>query len=593
MGAVLRGRDGDLNRELAIKVLLEKYAEDTEVLGRFIEEAQIGGQLQHPGIVPVYDLGQFADKRPFFAMKLVKGRTLSDLLKERLSPADDLPCFLKIFEQICETMAYAHSKGVIHRDLKPPNVMVGAFGEVQVMDWGLAKILEDGKDPETPKTTPEVSVVRTKRSNDGSDPTEYGAFLGTASYMPPEQARGDMESLNERADVFALGSILCQILTGEATYTGRSHQEIKTKAIIADLDDARARLNGCGAEPELIAIATACLAKIAEDRPRDASAVARLVSAYLSGVQERLREAEIGRAHATARALADKTRCKLTVALAAALLLAVTVGGGSWMAFRLDRDARIAGADRTVGDALGRAEALRAEAQRAGSDGLDAWSRALAAAEKARDLLVGRAARPSLARRVDALHTAVALETAKARERAERRQADSDLVAALDEAGLVRGQDKDDHFDLEAKFTAYASAFRDAKVDVLALRAEVAAGLLANRQEKERIASALDDWARAEADQGRRDNLASIANRVDPDLFRNQLRAAMTSRDGAALLALVKTKEVQSLPATSLVVLAGSLRSSKHEEDAIALLTATWKAAIRATSGFMRNWGPC
>ena len=96
--------------------------------------------------MPVYDLGQFADKRPFFAMKLVKGRTLADLLKERQTPADDLPRFLKIFEQICETMAYAHSKGVIHRDLKPPNVMVGAFGEVQVMDWGLAKVLDGGKD---------------------------------------------------------------------------------------------------------------------------------------------------------------------------------------------------------------------------------------------------------------------------------------------------------------------------------------------------------------------------------------------------------------------------------------------------------------
>ena len=144
MGAILRGRDVDLGRELAIKVMLESHRGNSEVVRRFVEEAQIGGQLQHPGIVPVYELGTFPDRRPFFAMKLVKGRTLASLLHERTSPAQDLPRFLSIFEQICQTMAYAHARGVIHRDLKPSNVMVGSFGEVQVMDWGLAKVLPRG-----------------------------------------------------------------------------------------------------------------------------------------------------------------------------------------------------------------------------------------------------------------------------------------------------------------------------------------------------------------------------------------------------------------------------------------------------------------
>jgi eukaryotic-like serine/threonine-protein kinase len=134
MGAVLRGRDVDLGRDLAVKVLLDKHAGRPEVVRRFVEEAQIGGQLQHPGVVPVYDIGRFGD-RPFFTMKLVKGQTLAALLAQRGQPTEDRPRLLGIALQVCQAMAYTHAKGVVHRDLKPANVMVGAFGEVQVMDW--------------------------------------------------------------------------------------------------------------------------------------------------------------------------------------------------------------------------------------------------------------------------------------------------------------------------------------------------------------------------------------------------------------------------------------------------------------------------
>ena len=146
MGAILKGRDVDLGRDLALKVLLESHQGNPEIVSRFIEEAQIGGQLQHPGIAPVYELGTFPepDRRPYFAMKLVKGQTLAALLRERTDPAHETARFLAIFEQVCQTMAYAHARGVIHRDLKPSNVMVGSFGEVQVMDWGLAKVLSRG-----------------------------------------------------------------------------------------------------------------------------------------------------------------------------------------------------------------------------------------------------------------------------------------------------------------------------------------------------------------------------------------------------------------------------------------------------------------
>ena len=142
MGEVYRVHDPDLNRALAVKILRKEHRGRADLEARFLEEAQILGQLQHPGIVPVHEIGRLDDGRPFFAMKLVKGETLEKLLHGRPRPDYDLPRFLATFEQICQTMANAHDHGVIHRDLKLSNFMVGAFGEVQVMDWGLAKVLQ-------------------------------------------------------------------------------------------------------------------------------------------------------------------------------------------------------------------------------------------------------------------------------------------------------------------------------------------------------------------------------------------------------------------------------------------------------------------
>src|SRR6516164_6002295 len=146
MGDVWLARDRRLRRLVAVKVMQERWLGNANAVRRFVEEAQLTSQLQHPGIPPVYETGALPDGRPYFCMKVVKGRTLAALLAERRTPGDDLPRLLGAFEQVCQAVAYAHSKGVIHRDLKPQNVMVGAFGEVQVMDWGLAKDL--GAPPE-------------------------------------------------------------------------------------------------------------------------------------------------------------------------------------------------------------------------------------------------------------------------------------------------------------------------------------------------------------------------------------------------------------------------------------------------------------
>jgi serine/threonine protein kinase len=300
MGCVLRARDPDLDRDLAIKVLL--HGDDRpEVSRRFLAEARTGARLQHPGVVPVYEVGRTEQDRPYFAMKLVEGRTLADLLQERPAPAHDLPRFLAVFAQVCQTVAYAHSKGVIHRDLKPANVMVGAFGEVQVMDWGLAKHAgeRDGGLPPTAHDAPGNDSPRSPGQ------TAAGTILGTPAYMAPEQARGDVAAVDERADVFGLGAILCEVLTGRPPLTGA---DALARAARGELADAFARLDGCGVGAELIGLAKACLAPAPGQRPADAGEVARRMTAYHEGVERRLRQAEVDRAAAVERARASGGR---------------------------------------------------------------------------------------------------------------------------------------------------------------------------------------------------------------------------------------------------------------------------------------------
>jgi serine/threonine protein kinase len=329
MGAVIKGRDTDLGRDLAVKVLLERHRDNPTLIRRFIEEAQIGGQLQHPGIVPVYELGCFDDRRPFFTMKLVKGHTLAALLAARPETAADRPRFLGIFEAVCQTVAYAHARGVIHRDLKPGNVMVGSFGEVQVVDWGLAKVLrsESVIDKDTPEAERET-ILQTARSGSETHASRAGSVLGTPEYMPPEQARGEIDAVDERADVFALGGILCEILTGHPPCSGRTPVEIHRKSTNGDMALAFERLAACGADVELVQVARRCLAPDARERPRDAGDLARAMTAYMAGVQDRLRAAELARAEAQARTIEERKRRTTQLRMAAAILLVLAAGIG-------------------------------------------------------------------------------------------------------------------------------------------------------------------------------------------------------------------------------------------------------------------------
>src|SRR5262249_18087978 len=225
--------------------------------------------------------------------------------------------------------------------------MVGAFGEVQVMDWGLAKVLAEGGVADEEKSSWErqrskdVTTIRTARNTGsfGTD-TEAGSLLGTPAYMPPQQANGAIANLDRRADVFGLGAILCEILTGNAPYVGRSAEEVRRMACNGDLADAQARLDGCGGDVELIALTKVCLSAEAIDRPKDAQAVADALTTYLEGVQERLHQAELAEAEAQAKAIEEVKRRRLTLALAATVLLAVSGGGSGWLWVKNEREAR-------------------------------------------------------------------------------------------------------------------------------------------------------------------------------------------------------------------------------------------------------------
>jgi len=604
MGAVFKGRDPDLGRDLAIKVLLEKWHDDPDVGRRFIEEAQIGGQLQHPGIVPVYELGSFENGRPYFTMKLLKGRTLAALLSERglahranpphpnpppqrgegvpnssplvgedigggaraprpmrattssplvgedirggVGAAADLPRFLSIFEGVCQTVAYAHARGVIHRDLKPSNIMAGSFGEVQVLDWGLAKVLPQGgvadESPDHPDEAA-LSVIRTMRTGSDADASRPGSFLGTPAYVAPEQANGEVESIDERADVFGLGSILCEILTGKPAYTGPSGQAIQRKAMRGETADALRRLDGCGADAELIGLARNCLAVEPEERPRDAGEIVRRLTAYLAGVQERLRAAELARA-------AEAARAEEAQATAAAAEKA-----------RAAEEARAEENEATL---------LRDQAA-AAPDDVAKWEAADKGVEAAGNALA-EAGEPQPAIRLMALRNAVQAGLVAARR-------DQSL---LDTLADVRTSKQD--LGLAGADAAYTRAFRDAGLDVDASPPAEIGSILKARPPSVAVAAAaaLDDWALVRRQdhqpEARQHPPLHVARAVDPDPFRDQVRASLMDPDvkarEAALRTLAADPKAALLPPPSAVLLSAALRDLNAVEPAIALLRA-------------------
>jgi len=222
MGTVYRARDRRLDRDVALKVMNAPAPAPGEI-ERIRDEARILARLEHPGIVPVHDLGTLPDGRLYYVMKLVRGQRLDEA-----TAGQPLHARLRTFERVCDAVAFAHAQGVVHRDLKPENVMVGPFGEVLVLDWGVAKILAD------------------PARNDGD-----GAVLGTPGYMSPEQARGETGRIDERADVYALGAVLGFLLAPEGeSGAPRALEAICAKALAPRPEDRYGSVSELAAEVE-------------------------------------------------------------------------------------------------------------------------------------------------------------------------------------------------------------------------------------------------------------------------------------------------------------------------------------------------------
>ncbi len=557
MGLVLNARDMAFDRDVAIKVLLPEARNYPEAVARFAIEARITGRLQHPGIPPVHQLGKLSDGSPFLAMKLIRGRTLAELLKKRATPAEELTRFIQVFEQICQAVGFAHASEIIHRDLKPANIMVGAFGEVQVMDWGLAKEMRN--ETASARTTATRSLRGQARDAIETEPfaeeldetaaptpftaetTQPGTVLGTIPYMPPEQAKGLTDQIDSRSDVFSLGAVLCTILTGKPPYQGLPVATLLVLAEMCDTSDAIRRLDACGADLELITICKQCLSKSRGDRPADGGAVATLVAAYRLNVQERLQQAERDQAATAARLAEERKRRRVRqIAFTLAGLLALGAVGFAFWSERQQRkqeqaelatvqaEAREAqtAADLKVRDAEAKSfdEMQRLKTEQARLNVLaslplaqslrtqykfEAADQALTGAEK---LIAGGG--------LDDLGNAVA-----------RARADLEFVRDLDRIRMQRltwvlGPDGKGKMNTASAPPAYRVAFASRGFEFHHHDPNALADRLKNSPIKKQIIAAIDDWAfnPTETDVALIERLLTVARLADPDPWNDRFR---------------------------------------------------------------------
>ncbi|MBA3707456.1 MAG: SUMF1/EgtB/PvdO family nonheme iron enzyme [Planctomycetes bacterium] len=320
-GIVFAVADNDCRRDVALKTL--HHDQRDRALSRFVHEAQITAQLEHPGIVPVHDFGILDDGTVFYTMKRIAGDSLADLLERGSSGRHEL---LQLFVRICQTIAFAHHHGVIHRDLKPRNIMVGTYGEVLVLDWGLAKILghENG-----PRPVPQVDTIR---SDQGRDETIAGFAVGTPAYMSPEQALGELDRVDGRADIYALGVILYELLAGRSPYVRGDVRRTLEQAATGQWTPID-RQPGCRGLPRrLVAIVHQAMALDPAARYGDADALASDITGFVIGSSvSAYRESPL---ESLARWLGNHRR---PVASAALALLASIAVGTAWWGFEIHR----------------------------------------------------------------------------------------------------------------------------------------------------------------------------------------------------------------------------------------------------------------
>ncbi|MHC4781329.1 MAG: protein kinase domain-containing protein, partial [Planctomycetota bacterium] len=336
LGRVLSATDTLLGRPVAVKEMT-RGSENPGLLLRFLREGRIAGRLMHPNIVPVFDIGILRDpdvERPYFVMGKITGRDLRSILDDLLKGDEDTrrdfsrPRLLRVFQEICQAVAYAHDNDVIHRDLKPANVMVGGYGEVYVVDWGLARILGETQDPIMADSG--LSSGQGIMDDDSTLLTMAGDVLGTPSYMPPEQASGRVDEVDKASDIYSLGAVLYEILTLSAPFEGDSARQVLPRVVKGGVTPPSRRVEERGGKrepvpPELDEICLKALSWKKTDRHPSALALSEEIQAFLEGEKEKERNHQLARekleegrkrarSHARLKKEAEELRARLSEA---------------------------------------------------------------------------------------------------------------------------------------------------------------------------------------------------------------------------------------------------------------------------------------
>jgi tetratricopeptide (TPR) repeat protein/tRNA A-37 threonylcarbamoyl transferase component Bud32 len=550
LGEVFVAEDQELHREVALKEIQQEFAHDAHSRARFVMEAEITGRLEHPAVVPVYGLGQYADGRPYYAMRFIKGDTFKEAL-QRFHQADKpgrdagerrlaFRELLGRFVDVCQAVAYAHSRGVLHRDLKPGNVMLGKYGETLLVDWGLAKPV--GR-PEPVRSSDEATLRPS--SGSGVAATQAGTALGTPAYMSPEQAAGRLDLVGPASDIYGLGATLYSLLTGQPPFSGTDKCEVLRQVQRGEVMPPRKLKPRTPAALEAICLKAMALRP--EDRYPMALELAADIEHWLADEPVRAY-----REPWSARAGRWMRRHKPAVAAVTAVAVVVLLLGaaGAWWLERqeAERQAELA---RQEG-------ALRQEVAAA----LDQAGRFRHGGhfDESRDLLE-RAQQRLAAGGPDDLgrHVEQALaDTALARRLDQARQRASTLVEGKwDSAGAERG---------------YAAALREAGLSREGQDAGEAGARVRASAVRAEVVAALDDWAGLTRDEARQAWLLAVARAADPAADRDRLRRPGLWGDRAALERLAAGGSAAALSPQLTAVLARALHHSGG--DAVPLLRA-------------------
>jgi tetratricopeptide (TPR) repeat protein len=523
MGSVWLARDQRLDRVVALKELQPRWHGEEQLRQRFLAEARITGRLEHPGIVPVHELVERPGAPPCYTMRLIRGRTLSQAVRHYhdraaagAAEALELRELLGAVVSVCNAVAYAHSRGVIHRDLKGANVILGPYGEVQVLDWGVAKVLAE------PEPASAESIIPQR---EGVEATRPGGVVGTFAYMAPEQAQGQAHLVDRRSDVFGLGAILYEVLTGRPPYSGEG---IVEQAQTCRPASPRALARGVPAALE--AVCLKALARRPEQRYLSAQELGEEVKRWLSGEPvQAYREPWAAR---VARWL--RKHRVLSASVAAAVLVALVLGTAAGVYRQQQRQRAREQAEAGLVQAAQLREGYRyADAEKM-LEQVRGWAR--------------QAVDSELHRRLTAAEDDLAL----ARDLDRVRQQAVTLVEGQWDPGRVRVQ--------------YPKVLAGHGLDALEGDLDRLAQTIRASAVREDIIAALDDWARAEGPTGTGQRLLGLANRADePDPWRQAVRQAIAQWDEKRLRQLVR-RTGQGKPTPALVLSLAAAFSKKSEE---------------------------